>query len=66
MVGYPGLPYGGTGFVVGDGLLMTNRHVAELFAAGVGKEGLTFISGRGSSIDFARDPDGARRRMCAP
>ena len=25
-------PYGGTGFVVGDGLIMTNRHVAELFA----------------------------------
>jgi V8-like Glu-specific endopeptidase len=61
VVGYPGLPYGGTGFVVGDGLLMTNRHVAELFAAGLGKEGLTFISGRGSSIDFARDPDGAQQ-----
>lgn len=29
-------PYGGTGFVVGDGLLMTNRHVAEIFAAGFG------------------------------
>ncbi|MCY2966167.1 MAG: hypothetical protein NT069_21475, partial [Planctomycetota bacterium] len=33
----PWIPYGGTGFVVGDELLMTNRHVAELFAAGLGK-----------------------------
>ena len=30
------LPYGGTGFVVGDGVLMTNRHVAGLFATGLG------------------------------
>ncbi len=28
------IPYGGTGFVVGPGLVMTNRHVAELFAEG--------------------------------
>ena len=25
---HPTMPYGGTGFIVGDGLLMTNRHVA--------------------------------------
>jgi hypothetical protein len=25
--GHPSLPYGGTGFIVGDDLLMTNRHV---------------------------------------
>jgi endonuclease G len=30
------IPFGGTGFVVGDGLLMTNRHVAEIFARGLG------------------------------
>jgi endonuclease G, mitochondrial len=29
-------PYGGTGFVVGQGLVMTNRHVAEIFTEGVG------------------------------
>jgi S1-C subfamily serine protease len=58
VVGYPGLPYGGTGFVVGDGLLMTNRHVAELFTNGLGENELTFISGRRSLIDFARDPEG--------
>lgn len=39
--GHPKLPYAGTGFIVGRGpaggyLLMTNRHVAELFSTGVG------------------------------
>lgn len=32
----PLVPYAGTGFVVGKNLLMTNRHVAALFAQGVG------------------------------
>jgi endonuclease G len=52
---HPSLPYGGTGFVVGDGLLMTNRHVAELFAVGVGREELSFISGQSAAIDFVRE-----------
>src|SRR5262249_32748614 len=30
------IPYGGTGFVVGRNLLMTNRHVARLFSEGRG------------------------------
>ncbi len=30
------VPYGGTGFVVGPNLLMTNRHVAALFTRGLG------------------------------
>ncbi|WP_158277292.1 DNA/RNA non-specific endonuclease [Opitutus sp. ER46] len=38
------LPYGGTGFVVGRGLIMTNRHVAELFATGLGTR-ITFTPG---------------------
>ena len=42
---HPQLPYGGTGFVVGRNLLMTNRHVAQLFATGLGTRGLTFIAG---------------------
>jgi endonuclease G, mitochondrial len=33
---YPLIPYGGTGFVVGPNLLMTNRHVAALFSSGLG------------------------------
>src|SRR3954452_12621930 len=42
----PGLPdviFAGTGFVVGDGLLLTNRHVAEFFVDGVGA-GAGFLS----------------------
>jgi hypothetical protein len=31
----PILPYAGTGFVVGQGLIATNRHVAQLFSQGL-------------------------------
>lgn len=55
--GHPRLPYGGTGFIVGEGLLMTNRHVAEIFASGIGLRGLSFIPGRRAAIDFRRDRD---------
>ena len=34
---------------------MTNRHVAELFAAGLGKEGLSFRSDQTVAIDFVRE-----------
>ncbi|MGH3132430.1 MAG: DNA/RNA non-specific endonuclease [Gaiellaceae bacterium] len=54
---HPSLPYGGTGFVVGDGLLMTNRHVADLFALGLGREELSFRPGQGAGIDFLRERD---------
>jgi endonuclease G, mitochondrial len=50
-------PYAGTGFVVGEGLLMTNRHVAELFAMGIGREELSFIAGQTAAIDFLRERD---------
>jgi DNA/RNA endonuclease G (NUC1) len=52
---HPSLPYGGTGFVVGDGLLMTNRHVAEIFALGLGWEELSFRPGQSAAIDFLRE-----------
>ncbi|MDA8869868.1 serine protease [Rhizobiaceae bacterium] len=52
---HPQLPYGGTGFVVGDGLLMTNRHVAEIFATGVGAEGLNFRTGLEAGVDFLQE-----------
>lgn len=54
---HPSLPYGGTGFVVGDNLLMTNRHVAEIFAAGLGNKGLSFIPGRRAGVDFRREDE---------
>ncbi len=57
------LPYAGTGFLVGDGLLMTNRHVAELFAQGIGREDLSFITGQTSAIDFLRERDRPETRM---
>lgn len=52
---HPSLPYAGTGFVVGDGLLMTNRHVAEIFAQGLGTRSLSFKPGITAGIDFKRE-----------
>ncbi len=48
-------PYGGTGFVIGDGVIMTNRHVAEIFARGLGDRRLDFITGAQAGIDFVRE-----------
>lgn len=55
--GHPTLPYGGTGFVVGENLLMTNRHVAEIFTNGIGREGLSFRNGSSAGIDFLKEVD---------
>jgi len=57
LVGIPDVPYGGTGFVIGDGLLMTNRHVAEIFAQGLGAKGLRFNDGQGAGLDLKRERD---------
>ncbi len=58
----PILPYAGTGFVVGRGLIATNRHVAQLFSQGLG---LTIRYRAGdAAIDFKRQidaPDDDRR-----
>lgn len=50
------IPYGGTGFVVGDGLVMTNRHVARLFTHGVGRRELRYRPGD-AALDFVRERD---------
>ena len=51
----PILPYAGTGFVVGWGLIATNRHVAQLFSQGLG---LTIRYRAGdAAIDFKRQID---------
>ena len=55
--GHKKIPYGGTGFVVGNGLIMTNRHVAELFTHGLGDRRLSFIDGAKAGIDFRREHD---------
>jgi endonuclease G, mitochondrial len=51
----PQFPYAGTGFVVGKGLLMTNRHVAKLFSTGLGTR-IVFHVGD-SVVNFARQVD---------
>lgn len=53
--GHPKLPYGGTGFIVGKGLIMTNRHVAEIFSTGLGDRRLDFLPGARAGIDFLRE-----------
>jgi endonuclease G, mitochondrial len=37
---------------------MTNRHVAEIFATGLGTRNLKFISGAKAGIDFLREKGG--------
>ena len=48
------IPYGGTAFVVGPNLLMTNRHVAQLFAQGVGNQ-ISFSPGETAGWDYVRE-----------
>jgi endonuclease G, mitochondrial len=49
------VPYAGTGFVVGKGLIATNRHVAKEFSRGLG---LTIqYRGGDAAIDFKRQVD---------
>ena len=51
---HPSIPYGGTAFFVGDGLMMTNRHVAEIFTQGLGIDGLKFRPGR-AAVDLKQE-----------
>ncbi len=52
---HPQIPFGGTGFVVGKDLLMTNRHVAQIFADGLGLRQLTFKTGAKSAVNFVEE-----------
>ena len=63
--GHPSLPYGGTGFVVGDGLIMTNRHVAELFTSGLGISNLRFLPGISARHRFQARTGQATSRCCS-
>lgn len=49
------VPYAGTGFLVGTNLLMTNRHVASLFAQGIGDGTLRFLDDQTAALDFGRE-----------
>lgn len=48
-----GLPFAGTGFLVAKDLLMTNRHVAQLFANGLGMQNLQFT--RDADVNFLQE-----------
>lgn len=53
-----GVPFGGTGWLCGPGLMMTNRHVAEVFTYGVGLgDGprLRFIPQRRTRLEMAHE-----------
>jgi endonuclease G len=54
-------PYGGTGFVIGDGLVMTNRHVAEIFALGLGDHAIAFRPGIRPGFSRAFAPDNSEQ-----
>lgn len=57
-IGLPGqsrIPYAGTGFLVGRGLMMTNRHVASIFASGLGLRDLAFKPGWQADVDLLRE-----------
>jgi endonuclease G len=47
----------GTGFIVGPNLMMTNRHVAEIFVRGVGRnpQRMAFVPGVTTAINFKRE-----------
>jgi endonuclease G, mitochondrial len=70
MAGHPSLTYIGSAFVCGERLLMTNRHVAELFSDGIGAGAqLTFKQGITASVDLKQEvasPDSIILKVSAP
>ena len=55
--GMPQLPYAGTGFLVGEDVVMTNCHVAAVFAQGDAEGRWTLKPDFGASVSMADDPD---------
>jgi hypothetical protein len=68
-IGVPGLPqvpYAGTGFLVAEDVVMTNCHVAMVFARQGPDGGWSFQSGLGANLDFVEDPDARHREAGSP
>ena len=63
--GHPRLKYAGTGFLVGDGLLLTNRHVAQIFAPDHAGRSRPLLSHyKRARVDFLREhQSSARERL---
>jgi hypothetical protein len=55
--GLPQVPYGGTGFLVAPDVIMTNCHVARIFADLGPDQTWTFQEHVGACVDFVDDPD---------
>jgi hypothetical protein len=55
-VGLPQFPYAGTGFLVGEDVVMTNCHVASLFAQADDQGRWAFRPGFSASLSTADDP----------
>jgi hypothetical protein len=56
--GHPYVPFAGTGFLVGKDLVMTNRHVAEVFGYGLGRKGIGLSGDYEVSVNPLREkPD---------
>lgn len=59
------VPFLGTGFLVGDDLLMTNRHVAEEFVDGVGRGArVRLMSEAEPFVDFLKEHRNSREERC--
>lgn len=57
---HPRFPYAGSAFLVSRtpddrGILMTNRHVAEIFSTGIGISNLRFRPGQTVAVDFLKE-----------
>jgi len=55
LTGHPDLEWVGTGFLVGDGVVMTNRHVAKEFARREDGGRWVFEPGMAARIDYAEE-----------
>jgi Trypsin-like peptidase domain len=58
--GLPQLPYAGTGFMVAEDVVMTNCHVAMVFAQSRDDGEWSFQAGLEANLDFFEDPDARR------